>query len=83
VLFYFCSDLCISAIRARYGSLLSDLTHWTLLFLRDRVSAWVHSHGGWQRVLHQGLGVAQQLAVIVACTAVATAAIIYIGRRRT
>ncbi len=82
VLFYFCTDLCICAVRRRLGrNILADLTAWTLRFLRDTVVSWVHEQGGWQRVLQDGLDLVQQVAFVAACAAVVTACIFYIRNR--
>merc|ERR1719330_1767822 len=41
VLFFFCSDLAIRAVRSGLQSAVSTLTRWTVGFLRGTVAAWV------------------------------------------
>jgi hypothetical protein len=37
VLFFFCSDLSIMAVRCQLNGMLAKLTQWTLLFIRNKV----------------------------------------------
>lgn len=38
VLFFFCSDLAILAVRCKLNGLMARLTQWTLVFIRDQVN---------------------------------------------
>lgn len=49
----------------------------TLLF---QICSWVQDHGGWSAVLHSGLNVMQQTAVIGTCVAVFVCCMIYIRK---
>eukprot|EP00092_Neocalanus_flemingeri_P029177 GFUD01031668.1.p1 GENE.GFUD01031668.1~~GFUD01031668.1.p1 ORF type:complete len:268 (+),score=79.41 GFUD01031668.1:143-946(+) len=80
VLFFFCSDLAIRAVRSGLSSVLSSLTRWTVAFLRGTVAAWVRCRGGWSRVLSGGVGVVNQLAFIGACAAVIGVCAVYIRK---
>ena len=85
MLFYFCTDLCICAVRRGLGhGLLADLTAWTLGFLRDTVAHWVHDSGGWGRVLAVGSidGAAQVTVAAAAAAALAAAGVFYYCLRR-
>lgn len=80
VLFFFCSDLAIRAVRSGLSSVLSSLTRWTVAFLRGTVAAWVKCKGGWTKVLRGGVGVVNQLAFVGVCAAVIGACAIYIRK---
>ena len=47
VLFFFCSDLTLRALRAGLVSLASSLTDWVTAFIRTVVSGLVRCRGGW------------------------------------
>merc|ERR1712192_101839 len=51
VLFFFCSDLALRALRAGLRATLSKLTRWSVAFLRSTVAAWVRCKGGWNNLL--------------------------------
>ena len=59
VLFFFCSDLTLRALRAGLASLASSLTDWTAAFIRTVVSGLVRCRGGWVSLLSS-----QHLAII-------------------
>lgn len=80
VLFFFCSDVAILAIRRRASQLVAELTQWSLHFIRNQICSWVQENGGWSRVLHSGLNVMQQTAVIGTCVAVFACCMIYIRK---
>jgi len=80
VLFFFCSDVAILAIRQKASQLVSQLTQWSLQFIRNQICSWVQENGGWSAVLHSGLNVMQQTAVIGTCAAVFVCCMIYIRK---
>merc|ERR1719400_1211943 len=51
VLFFFCSDLALRALRAGLRTTLSQLTRWSVAFLRGTVAVWVRCKGGWDNLL--------------------------------
>ena len=51
VLFFFCSDLTLRALRVGMASLVSRLTDWVLAFIRSVVAGLVRCQGGWQSLL--------------------------------
>jgi len=51
VLFFFCSDLALRALRAGLVSLVSRLTDWVVSFIRSVVTCLVRCRGGWQSLL--------------------------------
>ena len=51
VLFFFCSDLTLRAIRVGMVSLVSRLTDWVLAFIRSVVAGLVRCQGGWESLL--------------------------------
>jgi len=80
VLFFFCSDLAIRAVRSGLSSVLTSVTRWTVAFLRGTVAAWVRCKGGWARVLQGGVGLVNQLAFMGVCAAIIGACAIYIRK---
>lgn len=77
VLFFFCSDVSILAVKHHLSGVLSQLTKWTLAFIKDRICRWVQSNGGWQVVLRTGLNVIQQLAIIGTCAAIVSVCLLF------
>ena len=51
VLFFFCSDLTVRALREGLASLVSRLTDWVLSFIRTAVCCLVRWQGGWRSLL--------------------------------
>ena len=51
VLFFFCSDLTLRALRAGLARLASSLTDWVSAFIRSVVSGLVRCRGGWASLL--------------------------------
>jgi len=93
VLFYFCSDLAIRAVKAGLTRLVSNLTRWSLAFIRGTVSAWVRCRGGWRGILRNDaniendnrmyqntMDVINQVAFISACAAVLGVCAVYIRK---
>jgi len=80
VLFFFCSDVAIRAIKSNSEGLLSTLTQWSLIFIKEQVCAWVGKNGGWQIVLRSGFNVLQQTIFVGACVAVIICSFIYIRK---
>ena len=95
VLFYFCSDLAVRAVKTGLLSLVSTLTSWSLTFIRGTVSAWVRCRGGWSRVLasltpgpdttdtaaHEAApSPINQVAFVSACAAVVGVCAVYIKK---
>lgn len=80
VLFFFCSDVAILTIQRHCQGLLRQLTKWAILFIRDKVCSWVYEHGGWSVVLHSGINVVRQVAVIGMCATVILCGIVIIRK---
>ena len=91
VLFYFCSDLAVRAVKTGLLSLVSTLTSWSLTFIRGAVSAWVRCRGGWSRVLASltpgpdttdtaAPSPINQVAFVSACAAVVGVCAVYIKK---
>merc|ERR1711934_894301 len=76
VLFFFCSDLALRALRAGLRATVSKLTRWSVAFLRGTVAAWVRCKGGWDRLLsgrtshQQVLLLGASLALVCLCLVV-------------
>jgi len=70
VLFFFCSDLALRALRAGLRATLSKLTRWSVAFLRGTVAAWVRCKGGWDKLL-SGRASHQQVLLLGASLALA------------
>ena len=51
VLFFFCSDLTLRALRAGLVKLASSVTDWASAFIRTVVSCLVRCRGGWVSLL--------------------------------
>lgn len=80
VLFFFCSDVAIFAIRSGAGKLISSLTEWSLLFIKDQVCSWVQNNGGWREVLRSGMNLVQQSLVVGTCAMLIACCAIYIRK---
>ena len=80
VLFFFCSDVAIRAIKNNSEGWLSTLTQWSLIFIKEQVCAWVGNNGGWQTVLRSGFNMLQQTIFIGACAAIIVCSAIYIRK---
>jgi len=80
VLFFFCSDVAILAIRQGATALVEQLTRWSLEFIKKQICSWVQENGGWSAVLYSGLNVMQQTAVIGTCAALFLCCVIYIRK---
>ena len=80
VLFFFCSDVAIRAIKNNSEGWLSTLTQWSLVFIKEQVCAWVGNNGGWQTVLQSGFNMLQQTIFIGACAAIIVCSAIYIRK---
>ncbi|KAJ8974321.1 hypothetical protein NQ317_010917, partial [Molorchus minor] len=51
VLFYFCTDLSIRALREKLLDCFIRLYNWTTCYISSKLSAWVERQGGWDAVL--------------------------------
>ena len=91
VLFYFCSDLAVRAVKTGLLSLVSTLTSWSLTFIRGTVSAWVRCRGGWSSLgpgpnttdtaAHEAApSPINQVAFVSACAAVVGVCAVYIKK---
>jgi len=80
VLFFFCSDVAIFAIKTGAGRLLSSLTEWSLIFIKDQVCSWVRNNGGWREVLGSGFNVMQQAVILGSCAMIICCCAIYIRK---
>jgi len=80
VLFFFCSDVAIFAIRTGAGRLLASLTEWSLIFIKDQVCSWVQNNGGWREVLRSGFNLVQQSLIFGSCAMFIVCCAIYIKK---
>jgi hypothetical protein len=80
VLFFFCADLTIEALKKGYNTMYLQIIQWSLKYISTYVAQWVHNHGGWGVVLRSSLHIAFQLSVCVACVAFAAACFVYCKR---
>jgi len=89
VLFYFCADLAVRAVRSGLVTIVSSLTRWSLAFMRGPVSAWVRLMGGWTDVLRSMMtpnnepntnSSINQVAFVSACAAVMGVCAVYIKK---
>jgi len=80
VLFFFCSDVAIFAIKGGFGRLISSLTEWSLIFIKEQVCSWVENNGGWREVLRSGLNFVQQSLMVGTCAMVIACCAIYIRK---
>jgi len=76
VLFFFCSDLALRALRAGLRATLSKLTRWSVAFLRGTVAAWVRCKGGWNNLL-SGKTNRQQVLLLGASLALVCLWVVY------
>jgi len=80
VLFFFCADLTIEALKKGYNRIYLQIIEWSLRYISTQVARWVHSHGGWGVVLRSSLTIAFQVSICVACVAFAAACFVYCKR---
>ena len=80
VLFFFCSDLAIRAVRSGLKTVFASLTKWTVVFMRGTVAAWVRCRGGWDTVLSGGVNMASQVVFMGMCVAVISVCVCYVKR---
>ena len=95
VLFYFCSDLAIRAVRSGLSTVVTWVTRWSLAFIRGTVSAVVRCRGGWRHVLSHTrddtdtghttantdiMATVNQVAILSACAAVVGVCAVYIKK---
>ena len=85
VLFYFCSDLAIRAVKAGLMSVVANVTRWSVAFIRGVVATWVRVQGGWTQVMgdtsHNMLAsTVNKLAFVTTCAAVMGVCAVYIKR---
>jgi hypothetical protein len=80
VLFFFCADVTIEAIKRGFNRTFRHLMEWSLRYITTRVAQWVHNHGGWSAVLSSSLNVACQVTACLAFISIAVACAIYIRR---
>ena len=50
VLFFFCADVSIEALKKGFHQTFRVLLDWSLKYIATRVAQWVHNHGGWVRI---------------------------------
>ena len=90
VLFYFCADLAVRAVKSGLLTIVSSLTKWSLAFIRGPVSAWVRCCGGWADVLRLMMtqtnepstnSTINQVAFVSACAAVMGVCAVYIKKK--
>lgn len=88
VLFYFCSDLAIRAVKSGLVGVVSSLTSWSVAFIRGVVATGVRLQGGWAQVMCSNGGTSasnvsstvNQVAFLSACAAVMGVCAVYIKR---
>lgn len=47
VLFFFCADVALRALRENLTYHFQQLVDWTSRYITEKLSAWVLEHGGW------------------------------------
>ncbi|ODN05949.1 Bcl-2-like protein 2 [Orchesella cincta] len=80
VLFFFCADVAIEALRKGFHQTFHQLITWSLKYIATSVAQYVHSLGGWGVVLRQSLDIAYHLTACCAFVAVVAACVVYIRR---
>lgn len=50
VLFYFCTDLSIRALKEKIVEYFFWIYNWTTLYITRQLSVWIEQEGGWVRV---------------------------------
>lgn len=76
VLFTFCSDVIVLAVKKSAGDLFSKFLDWALAYIMDKVCTWVARNGGWDTVLSQ-----PWTYVYIAAAVVVTGVVLYAGYR--
>ncbi|GLH06129.1 Apoptosis regulator BAX [Gryllus bimaculatus] len=67
VLFIFCADLAMRALREHLMSCFNDVMNWSQIYIESWLTPWVQRHGGWAVVLERSVHEAYKAAVIGAC----------------
>ncbi|CAL8096187.1 unnamed protein product [Orchesella dallaii] len=80
VLFFFCADVAIEALRRGFHQTFHQLISWSLRYIATSVAQYVHSLGGWGVVLRQSLDIAYHVTACCAFVAVVAACVVYIRR---
>ncbi|KDR13623.1 uncharacterized protein LOC110835244 [Zootermopsis nevadensis] len=78
VLFFFCSDLAIRALRNSLRDIFYLITYWSQRYIIEKLSVWVQEHGGWVAVLQESMNHAYKIAVITFCCFGIVAMCVYI-----
>ncbi|BFY97052.1 hypothetical protein BsWGS_00092 [Bradybaena similaris] len=76
VLFYFCSDIAINALRTGRQYFRQFFT-WSLNFIADSVCQWVRTHGGWGQVLRSQINSTYKACLWLGAATVLLAGCIY------
>ncbi|KAE8742160.1 hypothetical protein FOCC_FOCC012300 [Frankliniella occidentalis] len=64
VLFFFCADVALRALRDKLTQHFQQLVDWTSRYITERLSAWVLDHGGWAAVLQESVDHAYKAAIL-------------------
>ncbi|KAK3927528.1 Apoptosis regulator BAX [Frankliniella fusca] len=64
VLFFFCADIALRALKEKLTQHFQQLVDWTSRYITERLSAWVLEHGGWAAVLQESVDHAYRMAVV-------------------
>lgn len=82
VLFFFCSDVALRALRENSLRKFQQLVNWMGLFITKWLSVWVLEHGGWAAVLQESAIQVYQVAVISACAISILALSVFLWKHR-
>ncbi|XP_044736080.1 uncharacterized protein LOC123298201 isoform X2 [Chrysoperla carnea] len=67
VLFFFCADLSIRALKESLMRTFQRITQWTTTFICDNFSRWVAANGGWTEILQTSISQASRVAFFGFC----------------
>nr|XP_018913541.1 PREDICTED: uncharacterized protein LOC109041611 [Bemisia tabaci] len=81
VLFFFCTDITVRALRDNLVNFFNDLVGWTLKFFSENLFDWVQRNGGWARVLEKSMDFTYK-ALLVTTLCFSTLALISYLRKK-
>uniref|UniRef100_T1J047 Homeobox domain-containing protein n=1 Tax=Strigamia maritima TaxID=126957 RepID=T1J047_STRMM len=82
VLFFFCSDVAINALRSNVVEIFHKFVSWALAFITNTITKWVEDFGGWGKVLSQSFNLVYKCSVVVIGVAIVVTAGFLIAKKK-
>jgi len=81
VLFFFCSDVAIRALKNDVIAYFQRFVTWAFQYIADKICTWVAQHGGWEKVLSKSMDAIYKYCGAFTIAVVSVAVIIYIRKK--